>query len=56
MSNIYDALAGHLAWTKLREAARRIELLGVQLALCDARTIYEDLTNRYREIHQRQLV
>src|SRR5947209_15729131 len=56
VSNIYDALAGHLAWTKLREAAGRIERLGVQLALCDVRTIYEDLTNRYREIHQRQLV
>ena len=56
VSDIYGALAGHLAWTKLREAGRRIELMGVRLAMCDARTIYEDLTNRYREIHQRQLV
>ncbi len=56
VSDIYGALAGHLAWTKMREAGRRIELMGVQLAMCDARTIYEDLTNRYREIHQRQVV
>ena len=55
VSDIYGALAGHLSWTKLRETARRIEVLGAQIVLCDRDTIYEDLTNRYRQIRQRQL-
>lgn len=53
---IYEDLAGHMQWTRLRELQKTLERSGVTLAVEDPQTLTANLARRYFTIKQRQLL
>lgn len=51
---VYERLAGHLRWQKLREQAKVLQRLGVQFHLVDHSALSIDLVTRYLSVKQRQ--
>jgi len=54
--DIYRALAGHLAWSKLRELQGALARQGVKLALFEPASFAANLVNLYDDVKQRQLL
>ena len=54
--DIYRALAGHLAWNKLRELQSSMARQGVHLALFEPASFAANLVNLYDDVKQRQLL
>jgi uncharacterized protein (DUF58 family) len=54
--DIYGALAGHLAWSKLRELQGSMARQGVRLALFEPASFAANLVNLYDDVKQRQLL
>jgi len=54
--DIYRALAGHLAWSRLRELQRAMARQGVHLALLEPASFAANLVNLYDDVKQRQLL
>jgi len=54
--DIYSALAGHLAWSKLRELQGAMARQGVHLALFEPASFAANLVNLYDDVKQRQLL
>jgi len=54
--DIYRALAGHLAWSKLREMQSALARHGVRVALFEPESFSANLVNLYDDVKQRQLI
>ena len=54
--DIYRALAGHLAWSKLRELQGAMARQGVHLAMFEPASFAANLVNLYDDVKQRQLL
>jgi hypothetical protein len=54
--DIYRALAGHLAWSKLRELQGAMARQGVHLALFEPASFAANLVNLYDDVKQRQVL
>ncbi len=55
-SEIYRRLGGHLLWAELQEVRKRLQRLGVQLALARSDQFAAEAVNRYFRIKQRQVL
>jgi uncharacterized protein (DUF58 family) len=53
-SDIYDSLAGHLQWSKLRTFAKVLERQGIHFLLCQPDRISSQLATAYVNLKQRQ--
>lgn len=53
---IYEKLAGHMLWGKLRQLAKTLERLGVHFSLLDAGNLPLQLASLYLNVKQRQLL
>ena len=56
VDEIYDKLAGHILWNKLRELGKILQRQGVRFALLDPETAGVELASLYRGVKQRQLL
>jgi uncharacterized protein (DUF58 family) len=54
--DIFDRLGGHLRWRKLQETQRRLQTIGVPLALLHADRLASELVAQYRNVKRRQLL
>jgi uncharacterized protein (DUF58 family) len=53
---VYQELAGHILWNKLREFGQVLRRQGVRFSLLDADTLGPELASIYVELKQRQLL
>jgi hypothetical protein len=53
---IYDALAGHALWQKLREIERTLEMGGVKFTVMPNEMLARELLGQYLEVKQRQIL
>jgi uncharacterized protein (DUF58 family) len=53
---VYQKLAGHVQWNKLRELGRVLARQGVRFSLLDAATLGPQLASLYVELKQRQVL
>ena len=56
IGQIYESLAGHLFWQKLRELEKTLHLQGVTLRFLDPKLAGGQLASAYLEVKQRQLL
>src|SRR5258708_15998440 len=54
--DVYQKLAGHISWNKLRELGRVLASQGVRFSLLDAETLGPELAAVYLDLKQRQLL
>jgi uncharacterized protein (DUF58 family) len=52
--DVYDSLAGHLQWSKLRTFAKVLERQGIQFLLCQPERISAQLASAYVNLKRRQ--
>jgi hypothetical protein len=53
---VYDHLAGHLLWHKLRDTARALERRGVRFSMAPPGQLALTLTADYLQVKKRQLI
>jgi uncharacterized protein (DUF58 family) len=56
VDEVYNKLAGHILWNKLRELGKILQRQGVRFALLDPETAGVELASLYRGVKQRQLL
>jgi len=56
VDDVYQKLAGHISWNKLRELGRVLASQGVRFSLLDAETLGPELAAVYLDLKQRQLL
>jgi uncharacterized protein (DUF58 family) len=56
VDDVYQKLAGHISWSKLRELGRVLASQGVRFSLLDADTLGPELAAIYLDLKQRQLL
>jgi len=56
VDDVYQKLAGHISWNKLRELGRVLASQGVRFSLLDADTLGPELAAVYLDLKQRQLL
>jgi uncharacterized protein (DUF58 family) len=56
VDGVYQKLAGHIVWNKLRELGRVLGRKGVRFALLDAETLGPQLATLYLDLKQRQVL
>jgi uncharacterized protein (DUF58 family) len=56
VDEIYDQLAGHLQWEKLRELERVLKRRGVYFSLLDQETLSAQIVTQYMNVKQRQMI
>ena len=54
--DIYDALAGHALWQKLREIEKSLETRGVKFTVMPNEMLARELLGQYLEVKQRQIL
>jgi hypothetical protein len=54
--DIYDALAGHALWQKLREIEGALESRGVKFTVTANEMLTRELLGQYLEVKQRQIL
>jgi uncharacterized protein (DUF58 family) len=55
-SDLYQSLAGHLVWQKLREIQKILEVHGIKFTVLENETLTRELVGQYLEVKQRQLI
>ena len=56
VNDVYQKLAGHIQWNKLRQLGRVLASQGVRFALLDPETLGRELASLYLDLKQRQLL
>lgn len=56
VSEVYDALAGHLRWAGLQELSRSLQQKGVRFSLLSSEKLSAELVTNYLNIKRRQLL
>jgi hypothetical protein len=54
--DLYTALAGHMAWQRLREIQKTLETRGVKFSVLPSEMLARELVGRYLEVKQRQVL
>jgi uncharacterized protein (DUF58 family) len=54
--DIYEALAGHMVWQKLREIQKILEVRGVKFGVLQNEMLTREVVGQYLEVKQRQLI
>jgi uncharacterized protein (DUF58 family) len=54
--DLYEELAGHMAWQRLRETGKVLERRGVRFSLQDADHLVANLIRQHGEVRRRKLV
>lgn len=55
-AEVYGALAGHFQWQELRETAKRLRHLGVELGIPDHEQLCAEAVSQYLSVKRRQLI
>jgi uncharacterized protein (DUF58 family) len=56
VDDLYEQLAGHLQWQKLRRVEKALERRGVQFSLLEHERLSTELVSQYFSVKQRQLL
>jgi uncharacterized protein (DUF58 family) len=56
LNDVYESLAGHLQWNKLREFGRVLQRQGVRFSLFNPETLGIELASAYIDIKHRQIL
>jgi len=55
-SEVYESLAGHLIWQKLREVEKMLALRGVRFSVLANESLTQGVVSQYLEVKQRQIL
>ena len=53
---VYESLAGHLVWQKLREIQKTLEMRGVKFAVSPTELLTREVVGQYLEVKRRQIL
>lgn len=56
VDDVYTRLAGHLQWTELREMGKKLQRIGVSLAMPEHEQLCAELVSQYLSVKQRQVI